>query len=283
VPRDLAHLYQGAKHTPFAWEGGKPAALLVHGFLGTPAEIRPLAESMHRAGWTVEGVLLPSHGPDIETLPERRYEDWLATVEQALEALQREHSPVLLIGYSMGAALSIVAATRRRPDALILLAPFVHVISPFLGTLWAVFRPFLPRYVRPFARADLTHPHLRASIAEVIPDLDLDDPEVQAAIRQTALPVSILFQLRKSGLQALKYAPEVKAPTLILQGNQDDVARPQFTRRLARRLTHVVDYVEVDAGHRLVYTSESNWPQVERTVLEWAISFRVTYLSPDLK
>jgi carboxylesterase len=272
LPRDLARLYEGAEHAPLTRAGNKPAALLVHGFLGTPAETRPLAESLHRAGWTAEVVLLPGHGPDIETLPERRYEDWLATVERALAALRREHAPVLLIGYSMGAALSIVAATEHRPDALILLAPFVYIVSPLLGTLWALFRPVLPRYVRPFARADLTRPHLRSSIAEIMPDLDLDDPGVQAAIRQTALPVSILFQLRKSGLQALKHAGQVEARTLIVQGDHDDVAKPRFTRRLARRLKHIEGYVQVDAGHRLVYTSEPNWLQVEKLVLEFADS-----------
>jgi carboxylesterase len=272
LPRDLARLYRGAEHAPLYWQGGKPAALLVHGFLGTPAEIRPLAESLRQAGWTVQGVLLPGFGPDIETLPERTYEDWLATVEQALEALRREHAPVLLIGYSMGGALSVVAARRHPPDALVLLAPFVHLISPLLGTVWAVFRPFLPRYVRPLKGSDLTDPHLRASIADVMPDLDLDDAEVQRVIRQTALPVSILFRLRESGLRALKNARAVNVPTLIVQGDRDDVSRPQFTRRLARRLAHVVGLVEVDAGHRLVYPSEPNWPQVEREVLSFARS-----------
>jgi carboxylesterase len=272
LPRDLARIYQGDEHDPFALQGGKPAALLVHGFLGTPAEVRPLAESLHRAGWTVQGVLLPGFGPDIETLPERTYEEWLATVERALEALRREHSPVLLIGYSMGGALSVVAAARHPPDALVLLAPFVHLISPLLGTLWVLFRPFLPRYICPLKGSDLTNPHLRASLADVMPDLDLDDDEVQRAICQTALPVSILFQLRESGLQALRSARAVSVPTLILQGTRDDVAKPRFTRRLARRLAHKAGYVEVDAGHRLVYPSEPGWPRVEREVLDWANS-----------
>jgi pimeloyl-ACP methyl ester carboxylesterase len=224
-------------------------------------------------------VLLPGHGPDIDELPERHYEDWLATVEQALETLQGQHSPVLLIGYSMGGALSTVAATRHPPDALVLLAPFVHLVSPLLGRAWTILRPLLPRYVRPFKRADLSNSHLRASIAEVMPDLDLDDAETQAMVRQMALPVTIPFQLYRSGLQGLKHTKAVEAPTLVVQGDHDDVARPQFTRRLVRRLANVVGYVELDAGHRLVYTSEKNWPRVEREVLDFADSTLETWPS----
>jgi pimeloyl-ACP methyl ester carboxylesterase len=109
-----------------------------------------------------------------------------------------------------------------------------------------------------------------------MPGLDLDDAETQDMVRQTALPVKIPFQLYRSGLQGLKHAKVVKAPTLVVQGDHDDVARPQFTRRLVRRLANVVGYVELDAGHRLVYTSEKSWPRVEREVLDFADSTQKT-------
>ena len=270
VPRDLATLYRDPEHAPFCWPVGEPAALLVHGFLGTPAEISPLAQSLHQSGWAVRGVLLPGFGPDIETLPERRYEDWLAAVELALAKLRRKHSPVLLVGYSMGAALSLVAATQHPLDGLVLLAPFIHPVSPLLGAMWAILRPLMPRYVRPLRRTDLGDPHVRASLTEVMPDLDLDDIEVQRALREAAIPVSILFQLRKSGLRAWRKAPEVTVPTLVLQGDGDSVAKPRYTRRLARRLRHRAGYIEVEAGHRLVHRVEPNWPEVEQAVLEFA-------------
>ena len=68
-----AHIkpFQGDEHQPFHWNGGQPAALLVHGFPGTPAEMRPLGTALHQAGWTVYGPLLPGFGPDIVTLFER--------------------------------------------------------------------------------------------------------------------------------------------------------------------------------------------------------------------
>ena len=48
------------------------------------------------------------------------------------------------------------------------------------------------------------------------------------------------------------------------------MARPRFTRRLVQGLGPGVRYLEVDAGHGLVYPSQPGWPEVERAVLEFA-------------
>ena len=83
VPRREASLpafeiFSGAEHAAFrlsdsrSLDADKPAAVLVHGFGGTPAEMRGLAEALHRQGWTTEVPLLPGFGSDIATLTERR-------------------------------------------------------------------------------------------------------------------------------------------------------------------------------------------------------------------
>jgi carboxylesterase len=96
--------FRGDEHQPFYWNGGQPAALLVHGFPGTPAEMRPLGTALHEAGWTVYGPLLPGFGPQIETIFERDYTEWIAAVEATLAELQQKHRPVLLVGHSLGNA-----------------------------------------------------------------------------------------------------------------------------------------------------------------------------------
>ena len=45
----------------FFWEGGEVGILLIHGFTATTAEVRPLAEFLHKNGYTVAGPLLPGH------------------------------------------------------------------------------------------------------------------------------------------------------------------------------------------------------------------------------
>src|SRR5687768_903431 len=100
-------MFQGEEHRPFLLNGDRGAALLVHGFPGTPAEMRPLATVLNNAGWTTKGILLPGFGAEIETLGGRDPADWVESVRLAASDLQRNHHPVLLIGNSMGAALCL--------------------------------------------------------------------------------------------------------------------------------------------------------------------------------
>ena len=57
---------------PFSAEGGPVGALVLHGFTGIPASLRPLAEALADAGLTVELPLLPGHGTAVEDMIETR-------------------------------------------------------------------------------------------------------------------------------------------------------------------------------------------------------------------
>jgi len=264
--------FQGPEHLPFLWPGGAPAALLVHGFPGTPAEMRPLGEALHKAGWSVQGLLLPGFGPQIATLDERRAGDWAAAVEEALCALKRDHSPILLVGYSMGAALAIGAAARATPDGLVLLAPFWWTGSPLQRALGALLRPLLPRSFRPLRRADFANPQLRRFVANFFPQADLDNPQTQEDLRQIDVPLSIVDQVRITGRTAYDQAPGVETPLLIVQGKHDEIVRLRFTRRLMKRFPHSPRYLEVDADHDLVRPAHTDWPAIEQAVLDFAAS-----------
>jgi alpha-beta hydrolase superfamily lysophospholipase len=241
-----------------------------------------LARSLHGAGWTVQGVLLPGFGPDIESLPQRRHDDWRQALLTALEALQQDHSPVLLVGYSMGGALSasvtsdiLISAGNGNagpsaPDGLLLLAPFTQVMPAPIEALWRPLRRFLPPYVRPLRWASFSQPHLRHSIRGMMPGINLDDPNVRRTLREIAVPISIVSGLLENNRVARREGMKLDLPVLVLQGAHDEVARPRYTRRLVRRLGPGIRYTEVDGGHSLVYPTDPVWPTVEKAVLDFA-------------
>lgn len=278
VNSESFHPFQGTEHLPFFLSGGKPAALLVHGFPGTPAEMCPLGEALHRSGWTVQGILLPGFGPEIATLDERRYMEWVLAVKQALEKLKNKHTPILLIGYSMGGAVSIISASICPPDGLILIAPFWRLFSPVKSFIGIALRPFLPRYFLPFKDADLSDPKVQSAVRNFLPQIDLDDPEVQDEIRYTIVPVSVMDQLRKLGKRAYRRARQVDAPLLIVQGKLDELVKLELTIRLMARFPDKQKpedqdrsrYLEVEAEHDLVSTSNRIWHIVEKAVLDFA-------------
>ncbi|MBO9308174.1 MAG: alpha/beta fold hydrolase [Chloroflexi bacterium] len=265
--------FQGAEHAPFLMRGGKAAALMIHGFPGTPADVRPLADCLNALNWTVQGILLPGFGAQIETLPKRTHQEWVAAVREALQALQKTHAPLLLVGHSMGGALAMCVAAETPPDGLILTAPFSR-IENVLWNMMPIFRALFPE-VRPFRllRLDFSKPEVREGIRNFMPDADLDDPQVQQAIRDLKLPISVFEQIRQVGQRALSLAPRLKMPALILQGTYDTLVKPHLTRQLVARYGGAVRYLEVPAEHGLIDSRAPYWSQVESALREFVEQF----------
>jgi carboxylesterase len=263
----FAEAFSGRAHEAFHLEGGSVAALLVHGFPGTPAEMRPLAEVLHGAGWTVEGLLLPGFGAQIETLFERKNHEWVEAVVSTLHRLQENHKPVILIGFSLGGALSLQTTTINPPDRLVLLAPFWEL----RGKLWnllPLLRLVLPT-VRPFRLLpmDFNDPRLRKGMGRFLPNVDLDDPQVQLAMRDFAVPIDLIAEIRQAGLEAWRLAPRVSVPTLVIQGVEDPVIPAGVSRRLAGRLGGTLRYLEGPGDHELLEPGSLSLAWIQEAVL----------------
>lgn len=270
--------FQGEEHQSFALEKGSAAVLLVHGFPGTPAEMRPLADALFHAGWTAHGLLLPGFGADMATLPQRSHDDWLNAVCQAVLALKAAHAPVLLAGNSLGGALALWAAAqlehRGTPvDGLMLFAPFWR-IDHLLWHMLPVIKRAFPT-IKPFklVKPDFSKQETRDGVRNFMPDVNLDDPAVRAAITEFELPIGMFNEIRHAGEQAYRSLHHVHAPALVLQGTHDNLVRPAATRRLLVRLRGRVQYVEVPAAHDLTTLKSPAFAQVERAVLDFAGTF----------
>ena len=54
------------KAEPFFLPGGKTGCLVVHGFTGTPLEMRGLGDFLHQQGHTILGVRLAGHATSLK-------------------------------------------------------------------------------------------------------------------------------------------------------------------------------------------------------------------------
>lgn len=60
----------------FFLEGGATGVLLLHGYTGSPPEMRQIGDDLHARGCTVSAPLLPGHGATPEALNRWRWTDW---------------------------------------------------------------------------------------------------------------------------------------------------------------------------------------------------------------
>ena len=265
-------LFAEEEHQPFrksARGAMRGAALLVHGFPGTPADMRPLAASLAAAGWDVDAPLLPGFGPQIITLPNRRLVEWRDTVAERVRSLRAEHDTVIVVGHSLGASVSIVAAQREMADGYSLLAPYWRFGGPVTHMLWPVVRLFFGRW-RPLKRADFSDERIRQGLLSVIPGLQIDDPAVQAELRAFVVPTQLLSELRRLGMAAGTAARRLRAPTLVVQGIRDTLVKPADTERLVELLPSVRRYEKVDGSHSLPLPAGGVSERVTQAVLRFA-------------
>ena len=240
----------------FAVGEGPTPCLLLHGFTGTPWDLRPLADALADRGYRVHVPRLPGHGLVPEDMLPVTATDWVRAAEQALEGLPP--GPVFVGGLSMGGLLSLILAARHpeRVKALALMAPAVRFRGPLMTFLRATRRVPWLEWVKPWVNKSAT---------------DISDPDV---LKQA--PLIPRFPSKRLGdlwtLQDLAEAaePEIVAPTLILVAEHDHVVDPDAGAYLQHRLAAAreVKCVRLQRGFHIL-PRDVDGPVVLREVAEF--------------
>ena len=213
-----------AARDPFDFVGdGEVGVVCVHGFTGSPFEMRYLGEQLARAGHTVSGLQLPGHGTSVAELDGMRWEDWAAAVEREVDTMSARSRRVVVVGQSLGGLLALHLAARR-PD----LAAVVSLRGPALAR-----RPGWPGRAladRPARRPpDPADPQARR----------LGCPRCTGARRQPELPGVPDPRARPAARvhadRRRRALPQITAPVLVLHARQDHTAPVACAARIAER------------------------------------------------
>lgn len=265
----LEEWYAQESHQPYVIDrpdsvGG---AFLIHGFLGSPAETRPIADLMRVHRLNVTAPLVPGMAGDIASLNQVTAAEWTAHIGAAWEEFAARTSRRVLVGHSLGGALALhLAATSPiPPDLMILLAPFTR-IGDWRGRVLPIGKHFVHE-VSFYSNLDLENAETRAWFEKTMPGLDLDDPEIVNTIKHdSAVSTETLDQLRRLAGAVRKVSGSITAPTVILQGHRDNVVRPQDTRSLAGNLKGLLEYHEFSGNHFLPFATFDSWDDVQHLV-----------------
>jgi carboxylesterase len=118
-------------------KNGHIGIVLVHGFTGSPAAMRPWAEFLNARGYSVRVPLLPGHGTKPADLNQVEWPEWPAKVKCEIVELQKHCSQVFVAGLSMGGGTTLYVASELGDElsGIILVNPMIHVrgVSPGLA------------------------------------------------------------------------------------------------------------------------------------------------------
>lgn len=94
-----------------------PGALLVHGLLDSPDDLRDIGAFLLEQCYWVRAILLPGHGTIPGDLLSIDIEDWEAALDYGVASFKGEVDHLLLVGYSLGGAL-VLDYLIRHPEAM---------------------------------------------------------------------------------------------------------------------------------------------------------------------
>ncbi len=130
---------------PYFHKGSAVGCLLMHGFTGSPANVRFIAEALASQGHTVYSPMLSGHGTSLRDMNAQRHTDWLRDAEEGYEKLVRAGcTDIFVMGHSMGGVLAMLLAEQKpvrglvlfcaplRLKAYLLLAGPIGAVKPYL-------------------------------------------------------------------------------------------------------------------------------------------------------
>jgi carboxylesterase len=134
---------------PFFFPGGRTGILLIHGFTGTPKEMRWMGEYLNRElGFTCLGVRLSGHATRPKDMVRSRWTDWTASVEDGYNLLRGAADEIYFVGLSMGGALSLLMSTRLQVKGIVTMSAPYELPSKYPAwqiQLYSYFRTYLPK------------------------------------------------------------------------------------------------------------------------------------------
>jgi carboxylesterase len=138
---------------PFEMHGGDRGVLLIHGFTGTPFEMRPLGEALAAEGYAVSAPALAGHSTWPADMELTRWSDWCQTARASFFALRRRCKKVYVAGLSMGGLISLKLAADMPDDVAALAVLAAPVWMNGINWGFATASAFTPlRFVMPFVR-----------------------------------------------------------------------------------------------------------------------------------
>ena len=200
---------------PFELPGtAEVGVLLVHGFTGTPHEMRPVGEALAGRGIGSHAILLRGHGTHPDDLVGCRYVDWIDDVQRGLDRLLRTYPAAVVVGLSMGGTLALNVAARRADDSRLL--GLVTICAPVRMDDWRLrLLPILTRLIKwhAWGRPDIKDAAARRR--------HVGYPRFRTAVLPAFLA---LLADTRARLQA------ICQPVLILQAASDHVVPPVNAR-----------------------------------------------------
>ncbi|MEC4748166.1 alpha/beta fold hydrolase [Methylomicrobium sp. Wu6] len=280
--------YDGARHngtmkqqetanadpSPFFIQPTEPngfGALLIHGLLASPAELREYGRYLADQGYTVLGIRLKGHGTSPYALRDVSCEQWFDSVQRGFNILKIYCPRLFVIGFATGGALALKLAAEKHPEIIGLVAVSVSIkfVNPAFMLVPLLYNAnVLVRWV--------------SSLEGVKPFIE--NPPEHPDINYWNAPVRALYELRRLIHQLETLLPSIETPTLVMYADQDPVVSPQSAEIVFNKLgaTHKKLRVIKSDRHGILMENIGNtWTMIDDFLIQYRQDHAVEVINPQ--
>jgi alpha-beta hydrolase superfamily lysophospholipase len=194
------------------------------------------------------------------------YKHLLDDIDILLQQANTDSKPTFLYGQSLGGNLVLNYALERQPDlnGIISTAPWLKLVykPKTIAILSArILRKIAPSFTR---KAGL--------------DINLlsHDPKIAEAYAKDKLnhqfiTPTMFFGAIKAGEKAIKYAPQIKLPVLLMHGTGDLITSFEASKKLAERLKNAggdISFISWEDCYHEIH-NETNNAEIFQEILKW--------------
>jgi carboxylesterase len=212
---------------------------LIHGFTGTPKEMRWMGEYLHQRGYTCLGVRLTGHATHPEAMIRSRWTDWVASVEDGYHLLCGLTDQIFLVGLSMGGILSLLMSTQLKVKGVIAMSTPSRLPSDY--PTWLL--EFISLFIR-----------YRPKTREAPGSGWFDQAAYREHIAYPQNPVRSAAELKKLTLEMLAASSRVNVPVLLMHSRDEKYVLPDNMEDIYASLVNASDKTKLyltGSGHNL--------------------------------
>jgi carboxylesterase len=234
---------------PFSASGGRDGVLVLHGFTGNPQSMRPLAEAIANAGYTVELPRLPGHGTTVEDMMTTGWSDWSGAADAAYRELATRCDRVAVAGLSMGGGLTAFVA-EEHPDVAALV--FINaLVKPPVQEMRDGLKGLLDAGME--------------TMESIGSDIKKDGSQEAS---YNATPLACAASLFDGIEKVWERLDTISAPTLILSSREDHVVTSDNSEDLARIVKGSVEHIWLEDSYH-VATLDNDASLVEASTVRF--------------
>lgn len=226
-------------------EGGA-GILALHGFTGSPYEVRALGELLHQSGFGVYGAALAGHATDVAHLEQTTADEYLLAGERAFDEASSRFERVYIVGLSVGGTVGLHLAARKP------LAGIVTISAPvFLYPMMSATLPLIEQWL-PGLRAPANFAAWQGNVVGY----------KSTTIGAVNVVLDVLARVRKE-------LEEVKAPLLVVHSARDLTVPVDSAKEIYARVSSEDKRLElIDAGSHLM-TIEPNLQLIDAIIVDF--------------